>query len=371
MFDNSQKEKITELKKFISQYNISDEDLIIMSENVNKMDEAGFFGKEKFKKTLRDCKNKYSIAFLDWGGFIICFRNISQITNENLDSFHSFMSESQKEDVANKAKFEEENDKIIFEKLNILKGQIRDLSKIEIPEVKKYKSLIEDNEDEIINLGKDEKLFEFLKIDTFLNDFKNNIESNISGLQDFSFYDVENAIRANDRKKRNGKVESMQEILNKMDEMIAGNYESFEDKLDKLYSMGNNFNESIESAVLTFKLYESYAISCLVFYLTKKKINYFEIHSAFEKLGVFDSSWQKSVKGTLKSIDDRLNLIDNNLTKLNGQFNNLIESNERNSELISEGLTQIKTSIDANTVVSVFTAYQAWKTNKNTKGLIN
>lgn len=98
MFDNSQKEKITELKKFISQYNISDEDLIVMSENVNKMDEASFFGKEKFKKTLRDCKKKYSIAFLDWGGFIICFRNISQITNENLDSFHSFMSESQKED---------------------------------------------------------------------------------------------------------------------------------------------------------------------------------------------------------------------------------------------------------------------------------
>jgi small nuclear ribonucleoprotein (snRNP)-like protein len=371
MFDNSQEAKITELKEFISEYNISDEDLIIMSENAIEMKKAGFFGKEKFRRKLLEYKKKYSISFLDYGGFIICFEKISQITNENLDSFHSFLNESQKEDAANKAKFEEENDKIIFEKLNILKGQIRDLSKIEIPEVKKYKSLIEDNEDEIINLGKDEKLFEFLKIDTFLNDFKNNIESNISGLQDYSLYGVENAIRANDRKKRNGEEESLQEIIDKMDEMIAGNYESFEDKLDKLYSIGYKLNESVESAVLTFKLYESYAISCLVFYLNQKKINYFEIHSAFEKLGVFDSSWQKSVKGTLKSIDDRLNLIDNNLTKLNGQFNNLIESNERNSKLISEGLTQIKTSIDANTVVSVFTAYQAWKTNKNTKGLIN
>ena len=61
------------------------------------------------------------------------------------------------------------NDKKIFGKLNRLKEQLNDLAGIEINEVKEFKKLVLEKEQEIVEKGGDEKLFEFLKLDAFLN----------------------------------------------------------------------------------------------------------------------------------------------------------------------------------------------------------
>ena len=96
------------------------------------------------------------------------------------------------------------------------------------------------------------------------------------------------------------------------------------------------------------------------FYINDKKIQYFEIHEAFEKLGVFDSSWQKNVLSKLDSIENRLANIENQITILNKEFKTL----NQNSESILLELKQIEKGINANNVLMAITAYQTWRINK-------
>ena len=85
------------------------------------------------------------------------------------------------------------------------------------------------------------------------------------------------------------------------------------------------------------------------------KIRYFEIYEAFEKLGVFDSTWQKNVLNKLDRIEFRLAQISNQLTELNQNFITLIQS----SENIDAELKEIKSSIVTGNLLQGITAYQA------------
>lgn len=372
---DKQDKNIVELRDLLKKYNISNSDIIALSNLQKQKDNAGVFGKPKIDRQQKQIAyKKYDLKFLDYGGLLISLRKLPEITSENIDTFFYTTQETLNNER------NADNEKIVFKKIDTLKEEIRALSEIEIPKPTKFKALISEKEEEIISVGNDEKLFEFLKIDVFLNDFRNNIAANVNGIQEFlnsrDFKEVEFTITEAERKNRGEytmeelKYKSSYEgTMNKLKEMTEGTWESNEKKLAKFYGVGDMLQGTVESAVLTFNLYESYAISCVVFFLNKKRINYFEIHSAFEKLGVFDSTWEKSVKTKLEGIEARLDLINNQLVNLNAEFSNLIESNERTAELISEGLKEIKSSVDANTVVSAFTAYQMYKVNKNTKGL--
>lgn len=378
---------LKDFEKLVIKHGITNEDLVILYESYNGFLnlKGGFlgFGKPKntFQPKLIEIKDKYDLSNIDLGHLFMYLnpkdkkgKHLSPITKENIETY--FLSEREKEGRV----ISEQNQGIVWEKLDILKGQFRALSDIEIPKSTTFKALIAEKEEDIIGLGNDEKLFEFLKIDAFLNDFRNNIAANVKGVLEFvnspEFVEIEYIIIETERKKRGDFTAEEREYnsssagkSNKLIDMMEGNWESEEKKLAKFYGVADRLQATVESAVLTFNLYESYAISCVVFFLNKKRINYFEIHSAFEKLGVFDSTWEKSVKTKLEGIEARLDLINNQLVNLNAEFTNLIESNERTSELISEGLKEIKSSVDANTVVNAFTAYQMYKVNKNTKSL--
>lgn len=80
----------------------------------------------------------------------------------------------------------------------------------------------------------------------------------------------------------------------------------------------------------------------------------------YEKLGVFDSSWQKNVLSKLNSIENRLANIENQITILNKEFKTL----NQNSESILLELKQIENGINANNVLTAITAYQTWRMNK-------
>jgi hypothetical protein len=111
--------------------------------------------------------------------------------------------------------------------------------------------------------------------------------------------------------------------------------------------------------------YRNMAVAMVIFYLNDKKIKYFEIYEAFEKLGVFDSTWQKNVLNKLDNIEIRLAQISNQLTELNQNFISLVESSE---SVVSE-LKEINSSIMTNNMLQAITAYQSWRINKNTKSL--
>lgn len=270
------------------------------------------------------------------------------------------------------------NDEKLFGKLNRLKEQINDLAAIEVNEVVEFKKLVLEKEQEIVEKGGDEKLFEFLKLDAFLNDFRNQIINDQESIVASDFSKLEESIELEERYK----TDSFNELDiatwgfgspdGRPDRSLARlNYAGSsiklraENRLETLYTAGDLLIPFVEASIRNLNIYQSFAISSLVYYLNNNRIQYFEVNSAFEKMGVFDSSWQKSVKGTLKSIDAKLSSINSQLITLNSELANLAEANQNLGESIRTGLDALKSSVDTNTIVSGITAYQTWKLNKN------
>ena len=99
----------------------------------------------------------------------------------------------------------------------------------------------------------------------------------------------------------------------------------FDANVEKLFELGDIMKPVLENQIKTLEFYNNMALAMIVFYLNDKKIRYYEIYEAFEKLGVFDSTWQKNVLNKLDNIEIRLAQISNQLTELNQNFITLID----------------------------------------------
>ena len=79
--------------------------------------------------------------------------------------------EESQEDNLKKEKLDKEVQTQI-KKVKKIQGQINNVSKILIPSISDFKSFVIKNETVIQEKGGEEQLFKFLKVDTFLNDFR-------------------------------------------------------------------------------------------------------------------------------------------------------------------------------------------------------
>ncbi|PQJ74154.1 hypothetical protein [Polaribacter gangjinensis] len=256
--------------------------------------------------------------------------------------------------------------KIKLIKADNLKIKLSEIQDIKIIDVSDYKNIIIDNEKSILDKGGDNQLFSFMKIDTFLRDYRGRIISDQSGLNEV--LDIE---WLKSRIQLEGQRNDLDKIIENLDDMSAklegGRTKGFDSNVDKLFELGDVMKPALENQIKTMEYYRNMAVAMIVFYLNDKKIRYFEIYEAFEKLGVFDSTWQKNVLNKLDNIEIRLAQISNQLTELNQNFISLVESSEN---VISE-LKEINSSIMTNNMLQAINAYQTWRINKNTKSLRN
>ena len=248
-----------------------------------------------------------------------------------------------------------ENEKI-YKKISFLIKQLGNSNnKNNIKEITELKSFIIENENSIIAKGGDEILFQFLKIDTFLQDFRNLA---INEIKDISI----------------NYLDTIQLITNKIEEGVnsknLNKVESLALKIDDLFNIVKKIKSGIKQEIDTLFFYKSMALSMLIFYLNNKKIRYFEIYEAFEKLGAFDSSWQKNVASKLGSIDDNLISINNKMTELNDNFIRLVENTDSIVKELEDGFDEINNKIDLNNLLQGITAYNVYKINKQTKSLL-
>lgn len=202
------------------------------------------------------------------------------------------------------------------------------IQKVELIDISRYKKGISENEQLIIEKGGDKQLFHFMKIDTFLRDFKNRI------LEDQKKYEI---------------------ALNNRFELIS--------KGQSVPFFRFIYEGTFENRNKTLEYYENIANAMLVFYINDKKMRFFEIYEAFEKLGVFDSTWQKVVLTKLESIDYHLRLINDELSELNTNFTTIVEQSE---EIVYE-LKNIESSIITNNMLSAINTYKTWKINEKLK----
>lgn len=251
-----------------------------------------------------------------------------------------------------------------IKKVKKIQGQINNVSKIIVPSISDFKSFVIKNESVIQEKGGEEQLFKFLKVDTFLNDFRFQIQNDINGLKETQIVNnLESQIIQHSKKSSLERLsENLNDSVNRMDGQKGIGFES---RLDELSKLGHNLTPTLNRQIETLRFYVSMSMIMLEFYVFDNKIRYFEIHSSFEKLGVFDSTFQKNVLGKLDNIELRLSNISNQLTTLNNNFEVLIDSSEN---IITE-LKGIKDGIDNTHLLQWINIYQNYKINKNTKSL--
>lgn len=238
-----------------------------------------------------------------------------------------------------------------------IKKKLSKIKNINIIDISDFKKVISNNEKLILKKGGDNQLFALLKINSFLTSYRDKIISDIQYLTE----DLP------------AKVAQLNLIINRPE--ITDNFQARSFQIMHQYESKTNFSKickliqnvepSTESMIKTLEYYKNLALAMLTFFLNNKKIRYFEIYEAFEKLGVFDSTWQKNILGKLDTIEVRLTKINNELTSLNQNFISLAESSEN---LVSE-LKEINSSIMANNMLTAITAYQTWRININTRSL--
>lgn len=249
-----------------------------------------------------------------------------------------------------------------FKRVDELNENVEELKNISILEVNDFKEIIIENEKKIIEKGSESQLFLFLKLDSFLKEYQNRIVKDKEELRKLIDVDsLKNKIR-NDSKR--DEIEKLQENLQSNLAKLEGKKAiGFDANLESLFRNGSLLKISMENQIKTLEFYKNISIAMITFYLDDKKIRYYEIYEAFEKLGVFDSTWQKNVLNKLDRIEIRLTHINNQLTDLNQNFILLAESSQN---LVTE-LKEINNSIMTNNMLQAITAYQTWRINKNTK----
>lgn len=253
-----------------------------------------------------------------------------------------------------------------MQKADELKIKLLEIQEIKVIDVSEFKSTIIENEKIILEKGGDNQLFSFMKVDTFLRDFRGRIISDQSGVNEV--LDIE---WLKSRIKSEGQRNDLDKLIENLDDSVAKlegrKTKGFDSNVDKLFELGDIMKPALENQIKTMEFYSNMAIAMFVFYLNDKKIRYYEIYEAFEKLGVFDSTWQKNVLNKLENIEIRLAQISNQLTELNQNFISLVDSS---NNLVSE-LKEINSSIMTSNMLQAITAYQTWRINKNTKTLRN
>ncbi len=248
-------------------------------------------------------------------------------------------------------------------KLDILSKQVNNVIGFNIPVFTGFKTNVIEQEDVIIAKGGEKELMDFLKIDSFLLDFSSKIQSDQEEWK--AVFDLEyfkQKVREEANRKDIGKV---REHFHDMAASLEGGVKiGFDSKLDQLFEIGNNLEDEMKNKINTLEFYHNMASAMLAFYVSDKKIRYFEIYNSFERLGVFDSTWQKNVLGKLGSIESRLVSIDNQMTELNQSFKSILDSNE---SMVNE-LKELNSAMVSNNLLQGITAYQAYRINRRLRG---
>lgn len=248
-------------------------------------------------------------------------------------------------------KFDEEiGEKLKNEYINNIKKIIKENEKfnnLRIDELRSIKLFINDNKIEL----DDDKLLVFLKIDDFIKKIIQETETEIQNI----INDLELSRDTAIIKKNFETIGSDQDYLDLRNKISFYLFNS-----DKLYS-------GLEEKIITIKFYNSLSFLMLNYLIEDKKLKYFEYYNLFEKLGVFDSTWQNKIYNKLSSIDNRLSKINKNLKILNDNIKDIsIEINGLKESLNSK-LSDVKSSADINNMISGIQLYQLYQINKKTR----
>ena len=248
-------------------------------------------------------------------------------------------NEKKKEQRRKLAQFEKR-----FKALDQLQIEISTLEEVEVVEVDDFKKFIHDNESELTQRGGDKALFDFLKVASSLSEahqtFVGKWKATTKAL------DIE-------------RIKKRCEYLGKR----GGDFH----EVDRVIALQGRLVTEYEKESKAILFYKAMAYSMFTFFIEEKKALYFEIYEAFERLGAFDSTWQKNTSSQLKGISNKLDLIGSGVLALHESF---VQLNEKQDQIL-EGIEGVKGAVSGVATLNAIQVYQNWRLNKKVKAIID
>lgn len=260
-------------------------------------------------------------------------------------------------------RIQQDKNKLISKLKKVIKNN-EVFNNLKVDELTSIKTFIDDGK---IKLD-DDKILVFLKIDDFIKKIVRETDTEINYIiNDFNLQrdtDLINNHFFNLNKSTNFSDGVDVSVVNAS--FILPNLIK---KIDFYNINGIKLFSALEEKIITIKYYNSLSFLMLNYLLEDEKLKFFDYYNLFEKLGVFDSTWQNKIYNKLSSIDNNLYQINENLKILNDNIKDVaIEINEL-KENINSKLSDIKSSSDFNNIISSIQLYQLYKINKQTKNL--
>lgn len=253
-----------------------------------------------------------------------------------------------------RAKIVKNKDKAV-KKYSVLISEFKKhINSIEIPNSDDFRNSIVANEQIIIEKADKLTLYNLLKINEFLEDYR----SNIVIFKDYTISRIENYKDSDESQWKWSERNLFR------DNSRGITYEQSM-QLDISEIIDSDPVGDLENFINNYHYYFNLALLSVVFLLNDKNLQYMEIYSAFEKLGAFDSSWQKQLSEKLEefkdSIIDSLDTISNKLSRLDNNFSTL----NNNISSLETSLKSIDSSVQTNNFISAINMHYLRKIGKS------
>lgn len=143
------------------------------------------------------------------------------------------------------------------------------------------------------------------------------------------------------------------------------------------YKRMNDISELIKLEIHTYESIIFHSISMITALQKNDLITFYEIFECFDKLGIFNSSWENEVSGKLSNITDQLGELIHSISQLEFQIANSLDNLSYTTESsfkelnksVSGQLADIGSSLEFNNLLTGIQVYQTHKLNKSMKRL--
>jgi hypothetical protein len=135
----------------------------------------------------------------------------------------------------------------------------------------------------------------------------------------------------------------------------------------------NEYVDILENEIHSYNLLLFNSLNLLVSLIEDDQLTFYDIYEKFDKLNIYNSNWENEISQKLTQLNSNLKKLMYEIRdmsdKIVNSINELTYVTEESNRSLSNQLSEIDSSIQANNLLSVIQTYQMYKINKNTKSL--
>ena len=130
----------------------------------------------------------------------------------------------------------------------------------------------------------------------------------------------------------------------------------------------HNYVDVLESNIESWQLIQANGIYMIDSLIKEKNVQFFRIYQNFEKIGIFDSTWQKNVSNQLELVNVNLNQLINVTQSMSDRIisaiGDLTYATKEQTEIISTNISSLNSSVKFGNLLSAINIHQNHRISK-------